>query len=657
MKYIFLLLLVSLFLLLNNPANAAFIIKNNVEKEQRTLNDYLIRHWETRDGLPHNSVNEIIQDNKGYLWLATWQGPTRFNGRRFDIYDNLRETGLPDVGMYTMVYSHCDGSIYVAGNRGGIARFYDGRWRTLQSAPPFVNHLSIDKNCNLWVSTSELGLLAYKNNQRSAQFTTQHGLESMFVYESLVDNDGNLWAATNKGLQVKKAGQPQFVRVPTVPENIVTSLFELENNSLLVGTEKGLYNQANGIEFEPFHSEVKSRISTIFQTDNNQIWLGTYRDGLIRISELGTEVFNVSQGLPNNHVLDITQDKEGSFWVATHGGLVQFRDALFSTYKLNDGLSGNYIRAIAENSNGDTIVGSSNGLSVISGSEVSSLAADTRLKNESVLSLAYNNQQELYIGTYTNGLYLWDGEKIIRHFTTDDLLTSNEIRQIALSPGIGVFLASPAGITHLYKNAKKEWVSRQLSEKDGLPNNFTMAVHLDEQRQLWAGSAGGLIKIKVTAHNDSFSYQVTPVDLTSLNNAQLAFHITERSGYIWMATDRGLIAHNIDNNSWQIFNRDQGLPFDNFMSVAFDGDANIWLGSSRGPVMIEHDSMTQVLMGQADTLNFQRLTDFKVRKLIPADRRCLKLLTVASGWQRAKEFQWLIQKLSLKLAIFLPMSI
>lgn len=609
MKYTLSLLLATLFYL-NSPVTMASVYQTHVE-ERRPLSDYLVRHWETRDGLPHNSVNEIIQDDKGYLWLATWQGPARFNGRRFDIYDNLRETGLPDIGMYTAAYSHCDGSIYVAGRRGGIARFYDGRWETLQSAPPFVNHLYTDDNCNLWVSTSELGLLVYKNNQRAAQFTTEHGLHSMFVYESIVDSQGNLWAATNKGLQVKKAGQARFQAVTTIPEQLITALLELDDGSLLIGTEKGLYRQkGNPIEFERVLPEITSRISTLFQSPDNGLWLGTYRDGIIRVSEEhGTEEFGTEQGLPNNHVLDIIQDKEGSFWVSTHGGLVQFRDTLFSTYTKDDGLTGNYIRALAENKKGDIIVGSSNGAAIINESGISALAPDTVLTEQSILSLAYDHKQQLHIGTYTDGLYIWDGTQILNHFDSQNVLRTNEIRQIELDPKLGAFLATPLGITHLYENSEGDWVSQHLSQEDGLTNNYTTSLYLDQRGTLWAGSARGVVSINIISEKNGFDYQITPVDLTELNNAELAFHITELSGYLWMATDRGLIVHNFDNNSWQIFNRDQGLPFDNFMSVAFDGDGNLWLGSNRGPVMVEHDSFTQVLEGQSDKLNVQRFSE------------------------------------------------
>src|SRR5690606_39719866 len=45
------------------------------------LSHYALRSWNTRDGLPHNSINRISQGPDGYLWLATWEGPVRYNGQ------------------------------------------------------------------------------------------------------------------------------------------------------------------------------------------------------------------------------------------------------------------------------------------------------------------------------------------------------------------------------------------------------------------------------------------------------------------------------------------------------------------------------------------------------------------------------------------------
>lgn len=574
-----------------------------VVSENNALNHYVRQTWTSSDGLPHNSVNAIVQDQQGYLWLGTWQGPSRFNGREFTIYDDIRVTGLPDIGIFTVALNPCNGSLYVGGARGGISRYDNGDWRTLKAVPPFINQLRVDAECNLWVASSEQGLLFYQNDEHTTTFTTEHGLPSNAIYQSLIDQQGNLWVATNKGLAVKQANSTRFELIDSVPVNLIRKLTLTPAGKLLVGTQEGLYLQQNNKQFSPYLSALKASISAIHYDPQGNLWLGTYRRGVWRYDGNQLASLNVDSGLPNNHVLDIEHDHEGSVWVSTHGGLVQFRDALFSTYQTEHGLVGNYVRAVFE-WNGAIFVGTSSGLSRIDSQGVHAVGTGTALANQSVLSLA-EYDGNLVIGTYTNGAFLWDGHQVVAHWHDDNLLTDNEVRQLATSSAHGLIIGGPGGLTHVHPEGVN-----YITDKDGLKNNYTTALAFDDNGDLWAASVSGVVKISLKRQPDNrYDYQVEPIDLSHLNNAELVFQIQQHKGYLWLASDRGLIAHRSGSQDWRIFNRDQGLPFDNFLSVAFDGEANLWLGTNRGAILIRHDNFTQHLNNPETPLIYQRYTE------------------------------------------------
>lgn len=589
------------FVILSPAATAASDTLPNI-KQANSLRHFVREIWTTREGLPHNSVNAMAQDQNGYLWLGTWQGPTRFNGREFEIFDDVRVTGLPDIGIYTVALNPCNGSLYVGGARGGISRYDDGHWLELQPAPPFINQLSVDKQCNLWVASSEQGLLFYENDQRVATFTTQHGLPSNAVYQSLVDNDGHLWVATNKGLAVKRADNTRFELIDSVPGHLIRELKLTPDGKLIIGTQQGLYIQTDDGQFERYLTELEASISTIHYTPDGDLWLGTFRQGVWRYTGNRFESLTVATGLPNNHVLDIQHDHEGSIWVSTHGGLVQFRDALFKTYTTEHGLSGNYVRSVYQ-WNGAIYVGSSNGVTRIDINGVETVGANTPLAEQSVLSFA-EYQGNLVIGTYTGGAFVWDGEQIVKQYNQSNGLSGDEVRQIAVHPTFGLFLGGPGGITHIAADE-----TNYLTAADGLKNNYTTALAFDDDDTLWAASVSGLVAIKVKSTRSGFSYDIRDIDLSGLNNAELIFQIQHYNDYLWFASDRGLIAHHLPSKSWRIFNRDQGLPFDNFLSVEFDGEANLWLGSNRGAIFIAHDAITEALKRPEQPLSFQRYTE------------------------------------------------
>ncbi|KXS35618.1 MAG: signal protein [Idiomarina sp. T82-3] len=567
---------------------------------------YMTRQtWTTRDGLPHNSINAIAQDKQGFLWFGTWQGPVRFNGKDFEIYDDIRITGLPDIGIFSIALNPCDDSIYVAGARGGLSRFHDNRWLPLEPAPPFVNEVEIDAHCTIWVSSSEQGLLTYENNERVSQFTTENGLPSNNVYQARIDDKSNLWAATSAGLAVKPAGSTRFKVIEGIPADRIRKLFLDTDGQLLIGTGNGVYQQQpNTFEFKQLLPNINYTISAINRTRDGALWLGTYRNGVLRLYNGELQQVTTANGLPNNHVLDILEDQEGSVWVSTHGGLMQFRRSLFTTMQSHNGLAGDFVRSVYEYKN-QLYVGTSNGISTVNESRLATFNPPHPLANQSVLSFA-DYQGQLAIGTYTNGLFIWDGERVTDHLTTDNVLKSEEVRAIATSEQYGVFLGTPIGVTQLVKTANG-WQSKLITTRDGLQNNYitTLRVIGDE---LWVASVSGVSVIDLAASSDH-SFKINKLDFSGLNDAQLTFQISLKGPYVFLATDRGLIYHHQKNDTWGIINRDQGLPLDNYMSMAFDGDANIWLGSNRGALFIAHDVFDDFLNGKIDKLTYQRFTE------------------------------------------------
>src|SRR5260370_12996700 len=81
-----------------------------------------IRHYDTHDGLAHTRVSAIHQDAKGYLWIGTWQGLSRFDGYRFVNYDT--RDGLGHI-LVNAITEDQQGRLWVATNDGGVSRLID----------------------------------------------------------------------------------------------------------------------------------------------------------------------------------------------------------------------------------------------------------------------------------------------------------------------------------------------------------------------------------------------------------------------------------------------------------------------------------------------------------------------------------------------------
>ena len=107
------------------------------KKEPLPLDDYFTQTWNTRNGLPHNGINALTQTSDGYLWVATWEGFARFNGRDFKLFTRGSKAGLPDSAVKNLTPT-ANGELLVAGARGGVSIRKSREWQ-----PQFLSLIHI----------------------------------------------------------------------------------------------------------------------------------------------------------------------------------------------------------------------------------------------------------------------------------------------------------------------------------------------------------------------------------------------------------------------------------------------------------------------------------------------------------------------------------
>jgi len=133
---------------------------------------YQFDHWTTDDGLPQNAVNAILQTSDGYLWLATYDGLVRFDGRQFTVFNKSNTKGI-------------------SGNR--------------------FEHLFEDRQGALWATTDDGWLVKYQAGIFTT-YTPKEGLPSWIIQQLEEDEAGNLQIVSREGIAKWKDGR--FVTYP-----------------------------------------------------------------------------------------------------------------------------------------------------------------------------------------------------------------------------------------------------------------------------------------------------------------------------------------------------------------------------------------------------------------------------------------------------------
>jgi len=584
-----LLLYIFIFLFASSPV-ISLAEERTTQEKTLPLSDYFTQTWNTHDGLPHNGINAITQTTDGYLWIATWEGLARFNGREFKIYNRGSEAGLPDSAIKSLT-STPTGKLLVAGARGGLSERYNNQWFPAQTATTMINHAIYDNNEDLWLALEGKGVV-YRNKNSQQDMVI---IDNIRAYSIVQDNKGIIWIGTNKGLySVKnKTLVRHFNKQNGLPDVPVQDLLLTKNNQLIIATQQGSYKKVDGV-FQPLHPElVNKRVSSLLQDTAQNIWIGTQNQGIFRLTKDKLEHLNDENGLPSNRITALYQDKEQSIWVGTNGGLFRLREAPFITLTTQQGLSGDYIRSVLSHSDGSLWVGSSKGVNKIVDNKITPINVAHSNKQLSVLSLAETPDKQVLVGTYNQGLYTNSINGLKELLTTEKGLPSNEIRSILIDSKNNLWIGTASGLVKVSPDKTLEVFNKQ----SGLPASFIMALIEDKFGRIWIGTGDGIASYKkgtlqTYRLNDKFDAEYA-----------FGFHIENES--LWMATDRGLIHIDLNTNQMSAISKENGLPLDKIFQIVIDNNNTFWLTSNRGILSIARNEINDVIQGKSDSINYK----------------------------------------------------
>ncbi|MGA7617151.1 MAG: diguanylate cyclase [Thermoanaerobaculia bacterium] len=319
----------------------------------RRIDLYALDVW--REGLPQYTVQAIDQGPQGYLWLGTFEGLVRFDGIRFDVFD---ETTVPSIENW-QVRAIChdrNGILWVGTGRGlvsrhnGIFSLFPGPLQT-----DTITSLLPAKDGSLWVGTDR-GIFRIRDGVAE----TLDGLPDRVVAAIAEERDGTIVAGTEGGIARFDGKRFREVALDALPDRTrITALMVARDGALWVGTFADGLLRIKGDREERFAGQ--SWVTTILEDRDHSIWFGTQPGGLSRISNGRTQFLGRERGLPNDSVRRIFEDREGSLWVGTNAGLARLKDLKFVNWSRRNGLSEDNIRVVTETDDGSMWIGTTGG--------------------------------------------------------------------------------------------------------------------------------------------------------------------------------------------------------------------------------------------------------------------------------------------------------
>jgi signal transduction histidine kinase/ligand-binding sensor domain-containing protein len=548
------------------------------------VSQYAHTAWKVRDGFVKGAITSIAQTPDGYLWLGTEFGLVRFDGVRAVPWQPPQNQHLPPGTIFSLLVTR-DGTLWIGAK--GLASWKDGKLTQYpELAEHFVFALREDREGTVWVAGVAVppapGKLCAIRRGGVNCYGNDGGLGDLVValYE---DVKGNLWVGVRNGLWRWKPGPPKFYSLPPAP-NGIQAISEDADGALLLGWKDGIYRFVDG-HANAYSLQGASRQFRAHKTLRDRsggLWIGTEVGGLVHMHQGRADTFLPTDGLSGNAVTALFEDREGSIWVCTGGGLDRFRDFAVGTFTVKQGLTNDLVGSVLADRNGSVWLGTYDGLNrwdhgQLTIPETGSARRDGKLNGSYGNSLFQDERGRIWVSTLRELGYLENGR-----FTSINGVPGGNILSITqdtagnvwvINEHVGLFRISP-------QNEVREISWAGLGHKDHA------SVLAADRREggLWIGFfLGG-----ITYFSDG-QVRATYTTTDGLGAGRVSdFHFDD-DGTLWASTDGGL--SRLKENRVATLTSKNGLPCDTVHWAMEEDDRSQWLYTACGLVHVARSEL------------------------------------------------------------------
>ncbi|MBR5084002.1 MAG: response regulator [Prevotella sp.] len=557
---------------------------------------YYFRTIDVKDGLADYFVRDIVQDSRGYIWISTINGLSRYDGYRFHNYlpvqfgangndvFSVRETADNTLWM------RCSGDLYTYSYKRGTWQ-KDGAERLSQmGVKGTFDVFYVDDKKNIWVST-ECGVYNYDFSQKKLHHianyskspllhiiskngttvivTTDYniyevsqktmklvpvGKASMLTYNRdsrvFLDNNMNLWlyqSHSQAGSQwVFSLKDHQWRRMDDLTQmgNVLVNTITVDHDgNLWVGTvNSGVHvfsvNPDDSSLTETCHLNVfapqSSHISCLYLDDNNTMWVGSSKLG-VAFTDLCAPTLNMVSTGEYEDVSSMLQDRHGNLWIGFDGDGVM--------KKSKDGSVTHYSATLQQ------------------------------LPSNIVTSLTLDADGNVLVGTYGNGMAKFDGSKFIPVYT--NIPNIGYVKAMVTDTRGNLWVATvDKGVVKIRPDGK---YFQYTTENSPLVSNGILCLAVDSLRNIiYIGTSTG-----VSAYDYEKDSFIRISQLEQLNGSYVLSLMMCDRNLLWIGSRNGLWVYRAKDSSMTRLTTEAGMSHNTIRALAESG-GKVWASTDNG---------------------------------------------------------------------------
>ena len=597
-------------------------------------NNINFKNITSEDGLSQGTVETIIQDDQGYIWLGINDGLCRYNGYEFKIYKHDEELENSITNNYIVDIKQDNSGNIWGGTANGLSKIdtktdlitnYNMNDEEKSLSHYNIGDILITKSGDVLVGTSDgLNIYNEKKDEFYRIFNKDSDLSSQFIRSLAEDENQNIWVATNNGIDkidIKnnkniisfKTGDGKF----DISENDIYVVRYDPKGYIWAGALKEGLNRIdiNTNEVKQYKNDYRDEkslpgnyVKDILRDSSGNLWVGT-DNGLAKYNEQ-TENFATYKNkiydktsLVNDEVFSIQEDESGLIWVGTYAGISMFDpNTNIEHYKKDpfdeNSISDNSIHGIYEDKDGLLWVGTnSKGVNVINRKNYNVKHLNKTSKDYPISDDNINDvvgiDNKIFIAT-KNGLNEVDKDlKTINIYNTEDGICNNNITALFADSKKNVWIGTANGISVLNTNTNEIIDITDILTNHNIEDQYIKVIYEDSKGNYWVGCFidGGLVKIdpnKRTIEN----YRNKKEDKTSISSNNIRSIVEDKNGNLYIGTSYGLNKLNESNNTFERYSEKDGLSNNTVYGLLVDDNNNLWASTNLGISKLDTNTMT-----------------------------------------------------------------
>lgn len=545
----------------------------------RLISQYHKQVWQVEDGLPHNYVTALLEDDTGFLLVGTDEGLARFDGLHFLPFEADRGLHIPQRWVSALLRGEATRPLWIGTFDGSLIALRDGKVAADFGSLGSVFDLLADGRGGVWAST-RTGVV--RSDGRAVRHIAGLQRPPDTGWNVLApDASGGGLAVTVDGLFHVQGDHADRMAGNNAEWGQILTVASEANGTIWLGTTRGLFRFARQGGRPAALAGVPGPVVAILRDRNGTLWAGTWGRGLYRITSRGAEGWSSGRGLPEDFVRTLFEDKEGDLWIGSRGGLTRWKDSALAPLGVPEGLTGDFATTVNEDPKGDLWLGTwRGGLYRLHDGHLQPQPSPVPTLFFTVRALAFDGRGNTWIGNW-EGLYRFDGARY-QHYGGEADSPYQHVSSLLFNRRGALWIGTSGGGLFRFANGTPEGAP---------PENFLAGAEVsslaeDREGRLWVGTNRGVGRVDAEGKWEAVS---------GLPQDSIQSVSTDEEGRVWACTLSGTLY--LVSPRAVVLDQASGLPGYALYRLVDDHAGSLWVSSARGVLQIRSREIAEVLKG------------------------------------------------------------